>query len=140
MTDAELEARIVVRLKSQITDCTIKVVDETRELTGEQVGKDVILVLYDRSAYNDPGKGASSMNAQERTFNVAIAVATKTARARALEMLSVVRTTLGGWQYDGGYRLWIGRDQLVTAAREYGAWMYQVTAHGKQEIIMEPPD
>lgn len=146
MTDLAIESAIVERLRDRLKENLLNVpvvpVMHTKELQGEGVFNEKVLVLFNRSDYQRPGQNVPSINTQSRSFEVAVAVASKNLRASpdtpagASELKEIVKAALSGWQYDGGLRLFLKNDFLVISATEIGVWMYQINVIGERIHVM----
>lgn len=146
MTDLAIETAIIERLrkvlKEKLLNIPVEAVTHPKELQGEGTFKEKVLVLFNRNDFGKPGQNAPSINTQQRTFEVAIAVvgkslrATKETPAGVNSLKEIVKTALSGWQYDGGARLFLKNDFLVLSAIELGVWMYQINVTGERIHVM----
>lgn len=146
MTDLAIETAIIEHLRSVLSEKLLKVPVEAvmhpKELQGEGTFKEKVFVLFNRNDYQRPGQNAPSINTQLRSFEVAIAVASKNLRASpdtpvgVNELKEIVKDVLSGWEYDGGQRLALKNDFLVMSAIELGVWMYQINVTGERIHVM----
>lgn len=124
-TIADLETRIVNRLKAKITDVAVEGFPEKPSQYTLTHPKGALLVHYHGSAYG-PNKATDIVHQDRRPqFEVTIVMRQLRAHGGAYGYLDLVRAALAGFKpIDGAKKMRVVRDQFISETD--GIWQYAI--------------